>query len=1062
MIRKALILSVLLLLCFQLLAQSDLGVFSGNVLDGVQDNVPMSGVTVAVKNESTGYQAFTMTDDDGYFIVEELPLGGPYSVTFTFIGYTERVFNGYQLNMSDHIVLRDVVMKEESMKIDEVVVQGFSYKSARDRVGSSVKIDDNIMSRLPSSSRSYMSFAELSPLTRGTNIAGAKQNMRGITLDGVTNRSLLYGSEGEGAFPVSMEAIREFEVVTNTYSVADGRGGAGTIKAVTKSGTNEFHGSVWGYYTGGALAGATVVKDGDEYKKGDKGENNIYQFGASLGGPIVKNKLHFFALYDRYVEQKPWRLWDFESSGVNLEDAENMLGITKENMDILCNHLVNEFGVPDIKQYGSMNVNRVTENALARIDWRINDKHTLTGRFSYHLYLQPDKAPGGGLFSTQYKGHSRDNNYMLNLKSRFSNRLMNDLKIGVLDIYRTGNNVYPRVPVGVVKVQSELPNGMTQEKNVVFGNQYWAPEIISSTSYQLTDNLTYVAGKFKMLFGVDLQLDCINDLLTHYQQGEFVYYSLENLLNNSPDEFNRKVPVGEGAGGFVRPKIFTGGIYGEVSYNPHRDVSITAGLRYDLTWLPTKPKADPLLESELGLRSDVAPIDANNIQPRLYASWDIGGKGTDILKAGAGWFVSEFTTQALSFSLINNAGNFKSVSVRKGDPDMPAADWKSYYESFSNVPGYDNWLANSSMNLDDIPNAVHLIDKNLKVPVTFKTNISYTRFFNDSWFVTLGLYYNRTKYNYMLQNMNLKDEPVFTVDEEGGRGIYVDPSQVLPNGMADYNDARKSARFNEVLMFTNADWANTSWNAVIETGYKILDGEIRASYTYGQSKGGVEYTSGNPQDMFYTTSSYLAYKDQAAGWYDSDDMRHKIVLTFLSPSIKGFSLSLNAIAYQWNRFTSVVNTDQNGDLTSYSANKDLSFIFDPATCPASMREDLQYVYEHTSPQYRRFLEENKGKFAPNNGGLHPFRFKLDVSIAKTFAINKKYFIDLRVDIFNLLNLLNYKWGGYYYVSNTNLYNITGFDAATKKYTYQINRDAGKLRYQVSDPYRVQFSVKFRF
>lgn len=1042
--------------------QSELGTFSGNVKDGAQNGAPFAGVNVTIRNESTGYKAYVMTDENGEFYIEDLPLGGPYTVEFSFIGYSNATYTNYNLNMSDHIVIRDVIMNEESMNLGEVVVQGFSYKSSRDRVGSSVKIDKDIMAKLPSSSRSYVSFAELSPLTRGTNIAGSKSNMRGITLDGISNRTLLSGAEGEGAFPVSMEAIREFEVVTNTYSVADGRGGAGTIKAVTKSGTNEFHGSAWGYYTGGALAGSTVVRDGDQYKRGTKGENTIYQFGVSLSGPIIKDKLHFFALYDRYVEQKPWRLWDFESAGVNLEDAENMLGITKENMDILTEHLVNNFGVPDVKQYGSMLVNRVTENALARVDWTINRKHQLTGRFSYHLYLQPDKAPGGGLFSTQYKGHSRDNNYMLNLKSRFSQKLRNDLKIGVLDIYRTGNNVYPRVPVGVVKVTSELPNGNTQEKDVVFGNQYWAPEIISSTTYQLTDNLTYVHGKFKMLFGTDLQLDCIRDLLTHYQQGEFVYYSLENLLKNEPDEFNRKVPVGEGAGDFVKPMIFTGGIYGEVSYNPHRDVSITAGLRYDLTYLPVKPKADPLLESELGLKSDVAPLDANNIQPRLYASWDIGGKGTDILKAGAGWFVSEFTTQALSFAMINNAGNFKSVSIRKGDPNMPEANWKDYYESFDNVPGYDNWLANSSINLDEIPNSVHLLDKDLKVPMTFKTNISYTRYITDKWYVTLGLYYNRTKYNYMMENMNLKDEPVFTVDEEGGRGIYVDPEDVLSNGKADYNDARKSTRFNEVLMFTNADWANTSWNAVVETAYKVLDGEIRASYTYGQSKGGVEYTSGNPQDKFYTTTSYQAYKEQAAGWYDSDDMRHKIILTVLSPSIKGFSMSINAMAYQWDRFSSVVNLDQNGDLTSYSSNKDLSFIFDPETCPAYMKSDLEYVYNNTSKEYRKFLEENKGTFAAYNGGLNPFRFKLDVSISKTFSIRNKHFIDLRVDIFNLPNLLCYKWGGYNYVSNTNLYNVTGFDAATKKYTYEINREAGKLRYQVSDPYRVQFSIKYRF
>ncbi|MGC1243006.1 MAG: hypothetical protein WA874_15560, partial [Chryseosolibacter sp.] len=550
----------------------------------------------------------------------------------------------------------------------------------------------------------------------------------------------------------------------------------------------------------------------------------------------------------------------------------------------------------------------------------------------------------------------------------------------------------------------------------------------------------------------------------HYQQGEFIYYSLDNLLNNQPDEFNRKVPMTEDAGDFVNPSILTAGLYGEASWTPTDDLELSLGVRWDGTFLPSGPKADPLLESELGIRSDVTPSDLNNIQPRFYLTWDVNGQGSDIVKFGFGSFASEFTSQALSFAMINNAGNFKSVSARKADGNMPDADWQAFYQDFDNVPGLNNWLQPNNIDVTGIPNSIHVIDKDLQVPMTFKTHLSYSRFLSDNLVVTGGVYYNRTTNSYMLENKNLKDTPEFYVAEEGNRGVYVEPSLIRSNGLADYNYARKSDKFNEVMMFTNASWAATSWNAVLEMAYKIKDGELKASYTYGKSKGGVRYNSGNPKDKFYTTTSYDSYKRLAANWLDDDDMRHKVVLTLLSPSFKGFTLNTNMIFSQWDHFHSTVNRDQNGDDTPYSDNEDLSFIFDPATAPEAIRGDLQYVWDNTSRNYRDYLNQYKGTFAPPNAGLNPWRSQIDVSLVKEFNFASKNNLQVRVDLFNFLNLLNYKWGGHQYVNNTRLYQITGFDQATETYSYKVDTNAGQSRYIVSgsEAYKIQLGLKYSF
>lgn len=348
--------------------------------------------------------------------------------------------------------------------------------------------------------------------------------------------------------------------------------------------------------------------------------------------------------------------------------------------------------------------------------------------------------------------------------------------------------------------------------------------------------------------------------------------------------------------------------------------------------------------------------------------------------------------------------------------------------------------------------------------MTFKMNIGFSKFITNKFYVSAGLYYNRTTKSYMLENKNLADIPKFNVSEEGNRGVYILPNQVASNGLADYKFARKSVRFNEVLMFTNADWAQKSWFGVIEAAYKVKDGEFRASYTYGHSKGGVRYNSGNPQDMFIASTSYNSYKSNAANWNDDDDMRNKLVVTALTPSWKGFSATATFILGQWNNFYSNVNRDQNGDNTSYSANEDLSYIFDPATAPTAIKADLEYVWQNTSSNYRAFLEKYKGTFAGFNGGMQPWRSQFDISLLKNIGFKGTKNLSVRVDLFNILNLLNYKWGGYKYVSNTRLYQITGFNAATQKYTYAVDKEAGNIRYTVdaSRLYRIQLGLKYSF
>ncbi|MBC7890919.1 MAG: hypothetical protein H7Y12_01785, partial [Sphingobacteriaceae bacterium] len=664
---------------------------------------------------------------------------------------------------------------------------------------------------------------------------------------------------------------------------------------------------------------------------------------------------------------------------------------------------------------------------------------------------------------------------LASLRSQLAPTVRNDLRLSFANVVRPNTLIFPRAPVGRVNVTSKYPDNSTRTRQVYWGNQYWIPEHIAETNYQLIDNLSFQAGKNFVTVGADVILNQINDNLTHYQQGEFFYEGIDNLRANKPYRYERKTPIG-GAGGFQRPRIWDLGLYAQVERDITSRLNLVAALRWDATYIPKKPTYNPTLDQELGIRTDVAPFDPSGFQPRLNLTYDLSGTGKNILKLGVGRFVSQFTTQVVTFSHIDNGVDFKTVVVDKNLPgfteaDLPPANWPGYFQNFEkNIPGeaYIDQLVKSGK-FTEPPATVITLDPNLKTPKTWKLNLNYYRYLTDWLNVGGGFYYNRTDGNYLVENRNLRDTPAFTLDNEGGREVYVPLEQVVKNGReAPYDLARKSNKFTQVLQFTNATWASTFWAFVLEANAKIRDGQFNLSYTRGQSKGAPRYNSGNTNELHTVGQSYQNWGRDVQNWYDGEDLKHKVVVSGVSPTFWGFTFSTNLIAQQAERFTAGIGgtRDIMGiNLQDPALNTTLPFVFDPSNSSLSepMRASMKTLLETTSPEFRSYLEKYSGTFAGYNGGLQPWRYTWDVSLVKQFRLSAKQRIELRADVFNFANLLNKEWGGYDEIYNTNLYNsVDKFDAATKSFVYTLNKDAGKKRYRVPNPYQVQLGLKYVF
>ncbi len=273
-----------------LLAQDNKAIISGIVTD--ETKMGVIGAAVQIKNESTGFSTGSITNENGEYTIKQLPLGGPYSITVSYVGYGDQKRTGYTLNQGD-VVRIDFQMKEESVTLETVEVVANSLKNTIPTTGSATSVTERDLAKLPVNGRNFTSLVDLSPLSTGSSLSGQLASSTNYTIDGMTAKNPTSGgsttSRNGVPYAISMEAIREFKVVTNQYDVTNGRAGGGTVSTVTKSGTNTFKGSAFTFARANWLSSPYDIR-------GNKRNNDFstYQFGASLSGAIVKDRAHFF------------------------------------------------------------------------------------------------------------------------------------------------------------------------------------------------------------------------------------------------------------------------------------------------------------------------------------------------------------------------------------------------------------------------------------------------------------------------------------------------------------------------------------------------------------------------------------------------------------------------------------------------------------------------------------------------------------------------------------------------------------------------------------------------
>ncbi|WP_128331366.1 TonB-dependent receptor [Apibacter sp. HY039] len=1037
--------------CHEIFSQGINGSIQGKIL--VDDNKNLSSIWVELVNESTGFSTRTQTNTTGEYYFQQLPLGGPYNLKVTDDNGGEWEEKGFILNQGDQLTV-DFNLQDQFSQLEEVIINAAPVTKTIAKIGAVTSVTATDLARLPVNGRNYTSLTDLSPLSSGSNLSGQLGSSVNFTIDGMTAKNPTSGgstNRNGGPYAISMEAIREFEIVTNQYDVTYGRSGGGTISSVTKSGTNTLKGSLFTFGRADWLSSPYDIRGNKR-----KADFSTYQYGFSLGGPIIKNKAHFFIAWDHQDDKRPIYIADIHS----IED-EKRYNVSQTTLDRYLAIARNKYGVASSPQFGAFNKKQGTDAVFFKLDWQLNDTNLFTLRNNY-INDSNHQAIGDNTSINLYEVYgdvkSVDNSLMASLRSVFSTQVTNELKIQHLYTAEktSPNKQLPsqNIPRAIVeRVESEIEGKMAYT-SIQLGGQRYIPENFYNNVIQLVDNVYYTTDRFKYTLGIDLMYTHMNSRYGSEANGRFYFSGLDNFDTMKPYRYTREIYTSDEER--VKQNILASGVYGQLQTQLFNGFQMTAGIRLDYTDYMNTGRFNPLVFEELGIKTN-NKLNTLQFQPRIQFTWDIDNQHKDILRLGGGIFGSDINNYALINNMVFDGSRMSSVDLVGSF--VPTPDFISYRENPLSAPG-KNLLSDPS-----IPRmtTINTNAKNAKVPTVYKANFTYSHFFNSRFKIGLSFYTTLARHNYMYIDRNMVDEPFFRIASEANRAVYVPVSGINPvNGVTDWTTGRKTSKVGRVLELTSQGKIN-QFAFIFDTSYKYhQDGQFSFSYTWNDSKDNTSY-NGNVANS--ATLSLMVKEDPRNlrnMTYSDNQFRNKIIFYGTSPSFWGINIGLRFSGFGGTRYSLAVNGNVNGDFVSTN---DLAYIYNPddLTTPAHIREGLHAILANPKVEqsFKNYIKKSYGKIAERNGGVNRFYGTFDLRISKKFKTILTQNIELSVDIFNFLNLLNKDWGAGYFLGKQYIYSIKSFDADKKEFVYTVNPNAG-ISSRNGNPYQIQIGIRYNF
>ncbi|HET6806479.1 MAG TPA: carboxypeptidase regulatory-like domain-containing protein [Frateuria sp.] len=1026
---------------------------AGQVVDA--SGQPVANATVTIVHQPSGTTKVVTTDASGRYTAQGLRVGGPFDITASKSGLTQgEQDNVYlQLGQTSAVNLKMAAVEAQNLGAVTVTASALMNTFTPDNKGLSTNVSQRELAATPQGNRSIDDVARLDPRITVTDIGSGAisangQNTRynNISVDGVSQGDP-FGLNANGmpyqGSPISPDTIAEYNISTANFDVVSDSVGA-EINAVTKSGTNDFHGSAYyAYRNASHMVGDAGYLEHDDPNYAYHGYGVDTTKGLTVGGPIIKDKLFFFASAEK---QKTTSIGS--SSNVaydpSLGDSPSSASaVSPGDIERIRDIAINQYGlVPGTVAGG--NTNLTDDRYLAKLDWNITNNHRASFTYQRTKESYPKVNGNGnttvGLSSYWYTTKSLTENTVVHLFDDWTENFSTEAKVGLQQFTQDAGG-----PVDQPSIQVHADGFRSPAVNLG-EDQYRHYNNIQTKRWTAFLAGTYYAGDHTIKGGLAFEQDKIYNLFGRTEFGNYVFNSIEDFAAGNYDSYELYQPAGDLSVNDIAAR-WTYRQYSpflQDTWQVNDNLSLQYGVRVDIPYSDHKPPYNAAATEAFGYPNNFAVGSSNRVvEPRLSFNYNFDSELMTQLRGGVGLFQTNPPTVWMTNPYQNNG--LTIVDYKYGYRANFGCDARP---AFSPDPYNQNVDTSADC---AIAGPVDTISKDFRLPTVWKATLAFDREL-PWWGMVASAEY---------QHIQVRDGILYQATNLGT------PSGVLPDGREQYWTVPGAGPYD----FGNH--ANNGANPAFSTASTLLTNTHKgksdsltlalkkpfsdsffgsASFTLSHA---TEVNPGGSSQAFsnyqYTPRVNVNTDDVGTSAYNIPRSL-KLSLTWQHHFFGDYNTQVSALyvghdglPYSW-----VYSGDANGDGISYY---DLAYI--PKTNDSLVGGYVDYygnpVSDAVVQQFQDYISSNKylnshrGQIAGRNGDHLPWTNQLDMSFVQEvpgfFKGNKG---ELRLDVYNFLNLLNKDWGNVPYVQyqTRNLAGYAGVEDG--KYVYQIGDKNGNF------------------
>ena len=1020
--------------------QETTGSLSGRILQ--LDGTPVPFANIVLKDSETNGMLVGSSQDNGSFrFLNVTP--STYSLEVSYLGYETHLDRGLMVRLGEETV-HEVLMMESGLSLEQVTVLGQRAVSASENYISRQQI-----SQTPAIFRSIQELQRSNPENNLNSFQGASHRFNNLNIDGVATNDIIgfqepasgaAGSQANGTpgslsktQPIGFGAIKELSTKTTPFDVSIGNFNGANIDIITKNGTNRFENSVFGFFNNRLTSGKKL--DGTDV---DVPNFSDYQVGLNSGGPIIKDKLFYFANAEFARSLTPL----LNSPG---SDATN---ISTEDVVLVRNHLIENYDYdPGAFETASNEIK--SSKVFLRLDYLIDEKHKLTFRNNFVTSFADNLEWSQAIFNFGNQGFRHNNlanSTVLELKSNFQN-VFNRLNVSFnrVEEGRTfDGRIFPHIQIA------------SSSASRIFAGTYREASVFNSdfNTFQIVDKLSIVKDDHSISSGFLLQYHDLDYGFLSAWNGRWEYSSVQNFLDDRPSRVRGVYNVDPSLNTFdfvqnnpaASLGVLEGAVYAQDKWQVSPQLDLSYGARLDFQFLTSELPLSPLISESQDFSQFTNRLENNyQLNPRAEVHYK---PSADLsLRIGSGLFSGRLPYLWFAYIDYISGTDYFNIDIRPGGDQLPLTERLSDLTDLQ--PGITE---------------INLLDPDFKYPRDWKSNIDIKWTPDHNWTFGFDFTFTDVVQGLLFQSIN-RSQVFDNLDGPDDRLFYA----------ASGDEAKINDGFTNVFILSNTT-GGFRYNATLTAERALNNSRFYLGYSYGLSKDVSSTVRSSPAANYEWNQAVFGNDPDLS--FSNYDLRHKLNVSYATVIPIG-STHLSASFLYNGRSGSPFSVVYQGDL-----NRDGSSRNDLVYVPRDASEinlvditDAQGNAVTSQEQWEAldayissigYLDSRRGEVVQRNAAKTPWNHSLDGSFSLAFNYTKQKKATVRADVFNILNLINSTWGKQYFVPNVvnssfSLLRFEGLDGNVPSFSFDVPLDQRPwLIDPINSRWRVQLGLELQF